>query len=105
MKKSFSSVMIIIGTVIGSGFASGKEITTFFTVFGYYSFLSLPIIFFGFYFCIYKLLLIGSKNKIENIDQLNYLIFKKNNKIIKIFTFISFVIISSTIISGLKESL
>ncbi len=97
--------ILILGTIIGAGFASGKEITTFFTVFGYYSFLSLPIIFFGFYFCIYKLLLIGSKNKIENIDQLNYIIFKKENKLVKIFTFISFIIISSTMISGLRQSL
>ncbi len=97
--------LLILGTIIGAGFASGKEITTFFTIFGYYSFLSLPIIFFGFYFCIYKLLIIGAKNDIKNTNQLNYIIFKKNNKLIKFFTFISFVIISSTMISGLRESL
>ena len=97
--------ILILGTMIGAGFASGKEITIFFTIFGYYSFLCLPLVFFGFYFYIYKLLRLGAENKIENTNQLNYLIFKKNNKIIKIFTFISFVIISSTMISGFKESL
>lgn len=103
--RSLKITLLILGTIIGAGFASGKEITTFFTVFGYYSFLSLPIIFLLFYFCIYKLLILGSKNKITNTYELNYLIFKKDNKLIKIFTFISFLIISSTMISGLRESL
>ncbi len=103
--RSIKITLLILGTIIGAGFASGKEITTFFTIFGYYSFLCLPIVFFGFYFCIFKLLDIGTKNKIENTEQLNLIIFKKNNKLIKIFTFISFSIISSTMISGLKQSL
>lgn len=31
-----NSILVIIGTIIGAGFASGKEIFTFFNVYGLY---------------------------------------------------------------------
>ena len=56
------------------------------------------------YYLIYKLLLIGTLNKLNSIDDLNLIIFKKNNKIIKIFTFISFIILSSTMMSAIPTA-
>ncbi len=53
MKKSFSSVMIIIGTVIGSGFASGKEVAVFFSRFGNISYFLISLCFFFFFFVIH----------------------------------------------------
>lgn len=50
MKKTFSAIMIIIGTIIGSGFATGKEIAVYFSRFGlvsYFLILITGVIFFG----------------------------------------------------------
>ena len=51
--KEFGKIMLIIGTVIGSGFASGKEISVFFSRFGIFSyffiFLSATLFFLLFY--------------------------------------------------------
>ncbi len=61
MKDSFLVVLAIIGTVIGSGFISGKEIVVFFTRFGYFSF---PCIFLAgiLFFVLFKCLLsLGDK--------------------------------------------
>lgn len=33
-----NSILVIIGTIIGAGFASGKEIFTFFNVYGVFGF-------------------------------------------------------------------
>ena len=60
--KQIKIIFLIIGTIIGAGFVSGKEISSFLTIYGYYSFIFILPIFLLFYFCIYKLLLIGSNN-------------------------------------------
>lgn len=103
--KQIKIISLIIGTIIGAGFISGKEIGVFFSAFGLYSYIIILPVFFCFYFFITKLLLIGANNNITNVNKLNYLIFKKNNKLIKIFTFISFIILSSTMISAINTSL
>lgn len=102
--KQLKTIFLIIGTIIGAGFVSGKEISSFFTIFGYYSYIFIPPVFILLYFSIKKLLVIGAKNNINNIDALNLIIFKKNNKIIKIFSFISFIILSSTMISAFNTA-
>lgn len=60
MKKSFSTTMIIIGTVIGSGFASGKEVAVFFSRFGTISYFFIFLSFFLFFGIIYFFLSRGS---------------------------------------------
>ena len=54
MKKDFTKVFeiaaVFIGTVVGAGLASGKEITQFFTSFGLKSFLG--ILFCGVFYII-----------------------------------------------------
>ena len=57
MKKDFTKIFqvaaVFIGTVVGAGLASGKEITQFFTSFGLTSFL-------GIFFCGLFYILMGS---------------------------------------------
>lgn len=103
--RQFKTIFLIVGTIIGAGFISGKEIITFFAKYGWYSYIFIPPMFIMFYFLFYKLLLIGSTNKINDINSLNYLIFNKKNKTIKAFSFVSFVILSSTMISAIPTAL
>lgn len=54
--KDFGKIMLIIGTVIGSGFASGKEVAVFFSRFGYFSYFFIPLVFFLFFGVFYWIL-------------------------------------------------
>ena len=74
MKKSFLVFLVTIGTVIGSGFLSGKEIVVFFTRFGSVSFLCIPLAFFAFWGMFYFTLSWGGraleklkKSKLSNL--------------------------------------
>ncbi len=102
--KQIKIIFLIIGAIIGAGFISGKEVFEFFSKFGFYSYLIILPMFFCLYYFITKLLLIGSRNKINNVEQLNLIVFKKDKKTIKIFTFLSFIILSSTMISAINTS-
>ena len=49
MKKIWQVVFLIVGSIIGAGFASGRELSLFFAEFGYASLYFLPIVFILFY--------------------------------------------------------
>ena len=65
--KNFGRIMLIVGMVIGSGFASGKEIAVFFSRFGYFSYIFIPFAFLLFFGVFYWILSHG-KNGIEKIS-------------------------------------
>mgnify|MGYP004669208677 FL=1 len=96
MKEIFKCAMIIVGTLIGAGFASGQEIATFFNRFLDYGMwgLILACVLFG--IIIFGVLSLVSKKNILTYDELI-----KDNKffmpIIKLFTFICFCIMISAI--------
>jgi uncharacterized membrane protein YkvI len=74
MKDCVMAFLSILGTVIGSGFISGKEIVVFFSRFGVYSFLAIPLAFILF-FLLFKLMLGRSCVKMSKFDlQLNLFI-------------------------------
>lgn len=49
MRNVFFAVIAIVGTVIGSGFISGKEIAVFFSRFGYFSYFCILLVFLLFF--------------------------------------------------------
>lgn len=61
VRKTFPIFLVLIGTVIGSGFLSGKEIVVFFTRFGSISFLCIPLAFLGFWGMFYFAMVMGQK--------------------------------------------
>lgn len=95
-------ICTLIGTFIGAGFASGKEIYLFFFKYQVYGILGIIVsaIFIG--YIIYKVLNISKKNNIYNYNEfLNYLIKNKLIKIILINIIDVFLIISFCImVSG-----
>ena len=104
-------VFVIIGTLIGAGFASGQEIYAFFFSFGIKGILGIFISSSIIGIIIYKTIQILQKNNIENYkDFLNYFI--KNEKIkeiinvtINIFILISFYIMIAGFGAYLKQEL
>ena len=61
MKDTIFSIFVIVGTVIGSGFISGKEIVVFFSRFGNFSFPCIILAFGLFFLLFYLILTRGSK--------------------------------------------
>lgn len=102
-------ICTIVGTFIGAGFASGKEIYLFFYRYGVWGMLGI-IVSSGFIgYIIYKAIIISKNNKINNYDEfLDYIIKSKNIKIIikniiNIFLIISFCVMISGFCSFMKQ--
>lgn len=70
MKNNFKVIFVIIGAFIGAGFASGREIYTFFYVFGKKGILGLVISAVLFSIIVYRTLVIVKNNKIDNYKEL-----------------------------------
>ena len=66
MKNIMKISLIIIGTLIGAGFASGKEIEIFFFQYGRYGLIGILISIILIGIVVYKTLLIVINNNIKN---------------------------------------
>lgn len=98
----FNAIFTIIGTVIGAGFASGKEIFTFFSVYGKYGILGLILTFIIIFITIYKSFRIIIEYNVCSYSDFVKVFFCKSNffstvmcNIIDIFLFISFIVMIS----------
>ena len=95
MKNSLSCFLAIIGTVIGSGFVSGKEIVVFFSRFGWLSF---PCIFLSFFilFFLFKFILNKGEKALKKLQK------SKISFLINIFLCLIF---SSAMFAGIGNTL
>ena len=104
-------VFVIIGTLIGAGFASGQEVYVFFFSFGIKGLLGILISSFIIGITIYKTLQIVHKNNIDNYGEfLNSFIKNKKinniiNAIINIFILVSFYIMIAGFGAYLQQEL
>ena len=90
---TLSCVFVIIGAVVGAGFASGKEIYTFFYIYGKNGIIGIAISTILIGYAIYKTLKIIKKYNLESYDELlDIAIGNKENKIINIKVIINFII-------------
>lgn len=107
LMKILNSTFLIVGAIIGAGFASGKEIFSYFAKFGSISLLILPILFFLFYFFIITYLKLGAKHKNVEVEKINnnlcrpISILNKRINYLNVFMFLTFLILSSAMFSGL----
>lgn len=99
MKDIFKVVFVIIGTMIGAGFASGQEVYLFFFSYGIKGLIGIIISSFIIGFVIYKTFQIVNKYGVNNYKDFLEILIKKNSKlkpvintIINIFILITFFI-------------
>ena len=95
----FKAIFVIIGTIIGAGFASGKEIFTFFNLYGMWGFLGLVIAELIIGFVLYKVFCIILGYDVTSYNELIENLFGKTNfatnvlcNIINIFLLVSFIV-------------
>lgn len=105
--KTLKISFLIIGSVIGAGFASGKEIFEYFAKFGAPSLLFVVPLFFCFYFLFRIFLKFGEKEKdfnliLSNKKLINFPSNKRSSfNYLNAFMFLTFLILSSAMFSGI----
>ena len=107
MRNTFKAVFVIIGTIIGAGFATGKEIYVFFCAYGLNGVIALVISCLLLGLIIYKVLSISNKYKVNTYKEFleNVYSSRENNlvsiinAIVVLFLSISFIIM----IAGIGE--
>lgn len=87
IKNIFKIAFVIIGTIIGAGFASGQEIYTFFNKYGFNGFIGIFISIILMSYIIYKTFKIVLESNINNYEEFVKTIMPqklKNNKILRL---------------------
>ena len=109
MKNILKAVCVIIGTIIGAGFASGKEIYIFFNIYGVKGILGILIATVLTGFIIYKVLIHIRDTKIKNYNEyIENLGINKNIRevlgiIVNVFLLISFYIMIAGFCAYFKQ--
>lgn len=86
----FQAVSVILGAIIGAGFASGREIVSFFAEYGFLSLIFLIPLFFVFFFSIKLLLTCGNCNLTK----------VASGNLTGFFLFVTYIIFSATMLAG-----
>ena len=73
----FKIIFVLIGTFIGAGFASGKEVFNFFTCYSYYGIISVFVFSTFLFILIYKCLNIKTNLKINSYNEFIFYLEKK----------------------------
>lgn len=96
--RVFLLICLIMGSFLGAGFASGKEIITYFSVFGGASYLG--IIFCAITFVFLLLFFFWLSHKVNGLDGLIATYFSGHGKAIKWLFMLSILILVSTMFAG-----
>jgi uncharacterized membrane protein YkvI len=98
---SFQIAAVYVGTVVGAGFATGKEIVEFFTRYGFYGFIGILIAGYIFIFTGTKIMLISARIRASSYEEFNQFLFgKKIAGIINFFFLIMLLGVTAVMISG-----
>ena len=93
MKKVWTTVFLLFGTIVGSGFSSGKEILVFFSRFGELSYLYI-VIACVLFFLLFYLFLSKGKFVIEKLEKL---------KIVNMILIFISIVFTASMFAGLKS--
>lgn len=105
MRRQWISILLLaatyVGTVVGAGFATGKEIVTFFSMHGALGTISVAIS--GFLFIVVgtKIMVISARIEAYSFQDFNvYLFGNKVGRVVNLFVFIVVICVTSVILSG-----
>lgn len=100
-KKAFQVAAVYVGSVVGAGFATGKEIVEFFSRFGSLGMLGIIISGLCFIYFGVKIMTIAIRIKAENFQQLNQHIFGDIfSPIVNIILFFMLIGVTAVMLSG-----
>lgn len=98
---SFQVAAVYVGTIVGAGFATGKEIFEFFTQYGFYGFIGILIAGYIFIFTGTKMMLLSLRAGAATYEDFNqYLFGKKIASLVNIIFLFMLLGVTSVMISG-----
>lgn len=98
---AFQIAAVYVGTVIGAGFATGKEIVEFFSRFGFFGFISILMSGYLFIALGSKLMRIAAQINAKSYQELNeYLFGKWPGRVINIFMLLMLLGVSAVMLAG-----
>lgn len=103
MKKSFTLICLILATIIGAGFASGKEIQIFFSEYGFSSIIAIILVCLLFYFVIKIYLSFGKKFCVVNYFDANKILFGRLSNYFNLFISVCYLIVLAGMFAGVYE--
>ena len=99
--RIFQIAAVYVGTVVGAGFATGKEIVEFFTQYGLYGFFGILIAGYLFIFTGTKIMLVSAHIQAASYEEFNEHLFgKKPAFIINLFFLLMLLGVSAVMLSG-----
>jgi uncharacterized membrane protein YkvI len=99
-KKAFQIAAVYIGTIVGAGFATGKEIIEFFSQYGFIGLFGIFISGYLFIFFGIKMMVIAVRINAKSYEQLNNYLFGPFSKLLNIFMLIMLIGVTSVMFSG-----
>lgn len=96
-------IFLIIGSVIGAGFSSGKEIVVFFSGAGSFSYVLVLLVIFFLYLVLTSLIKLGRYVKPNNIKDINRALFKKSYKFFDMFILVGLFVFITAMVAGLNS--
>ncbi|MGN1208100.1 MAG: hypothetical protein ACI4TI_01380 [Christensenellales bacterium] len=100
---SLGFIFLIIGSVVGAGFASGKEIVVFFSGAGKLSYVIILLVAIFLYFVIKNLIILGKDVQSKNIKDVNKILFKKSHAFFDAFIIIGLFVFITAMIAGINS--
>lgn len=101
LSGSFQVAAVYVGTIVGAGFATGKEIFEFFTQYGLYGFIGILLAGYMFIFTGTKMMLLSLKAGAATYEDFNqYLFGKKIASIVNVIFLFMLLGVTSVMISG-----
>jgi uncharacterized membrane protein YkvI len=100
LKENFKVAMLIISTIIGAGFSSGREIIQFYGRFGYGAFPLIALTGVLFFLMFYALLTIGIKARERKLESVQSLFFGKATGVADCVIMLNYVFVISAMLSG-----
>lgn len=98
--SAFSVFLVFFGTIVGAGFASGREVYVYFARFGICGLLMTILSGVLFYWLGYVFLQLGKRCKVQTLSDFFKLIFGKFASIIEIIVIFSYVIVLGAMFAG-----
>ena len=98
--STLSVFLVFFGTIVGAGFASGREIYVYFARFGICGLLMTILAGLLFYVLGYVFLQLGKRCKVQSLSDFFKLIFGKFSPLIEIVVIFSYIIVLSAMFAG-----
>ncbi len=100
MKDAVKTGLFLTGTIIGAGFASGRELVSFFGGFGWWAIAACALCGALFIFGFILFMLIGKRVQPEKVEDVNAAIFGRFSFIADILVLLSLILSGATMLSG-----